>query len=64
MDSEKKTSAEWQKIYSNIEILSPDGWDKNNLKYSWDEEKITVTEYFSRRSKSKQYFKIKPKRKQ
>ena len=62
MNNEKKTSAEWQKIYSNIEILDPDGWDRSNYEYSWNKEKITVTEYFLRRSKSTQRLKIKPKK--
>ena len=34
-----KTSKEWQELYPEIKVLDPDGWDRENFKYSWFEEK-------------------------
>ncbi len=48
---ELKTSAEWQ-AQSLYEVINPDGWDRRNYTYSWNEEKITETEFFSRMSVS------------
>lgn len=45
----KKTSAEWIN-YFNYEILNPDGWDRKNFDYSWNKEKITMTEFKKRLS--------------
>ena len=46
MPEEKKlTSQEWYSIiYPNKEvvIMDPDGWDRQNFKYSWFEELITL----------------------
>ena len=43
----KKTSEEWQKECSVI-ILDPDGWDRVNFDYSWNEELITKSEFEKR----------------
>ncbi len=42
------TSNDWQKIYPEIKILDPDGWDRKNFNYSWYEELITFEEYNNR----------------
>ena len=44
---ELKTSAEWVKGY-NVHILDPDGWDRKNYNYSFNEEKITRKEFEKR----------------
>ena len=43
----KKTSAQWAKEYEKqgITILDPDGWDRINWEFSWEEEKISKTEF-------------------
>lgn len=41
---EKKTSEEWQQL-CNIIVYDPDGWDRQNYKFSWYEEKITRIEF-------------------
>lgn len=50
----KKTSAEWalQPNYEDVLILDPDGWDRTNFDYSWNEECITEYEFIARLSKS------------
>lgn len=47
-----KTSQEWQEIFYTIKVVDPDGWDRKNLQYSWNEEKITREEYSNRIEKS------------
>jgi hypothetical protein len=42
-----KTSAEWQKECDTI-VIDPDGWDRTNYEYSWNEEKITLEEFQKR----------------
>lgn len=44
----KKTSKEWQELNPNIVVLDPDGWDRSNFQYSWNEELITFEEYQKR----------------
>lgn len=48
--TEKKTSAEWisEATYQDITVLDPDGWDRTNYKYSWNEELITEGEFIAR----------------
>ena len=36
----KKTSAQWQSLYPYPKVLDPDGWDRKNYDYSWNEELI------------------------
>ncbi len=48
MNEEKKTSAEWIKQKPYLTILDPDGWDRKNFDYSFNQELITFEE-FSRR---------------
>lgn len=48
---ELKTSFEWQNI-KGIVIMDPDGWDRNNLYYSFYEEKISEAEYDRRAAAS------------
>lgn len=43
----KKNSNKWQKI-CYINILDPDGWDRKNYDYSWNDEKITRKEFEKR----------------
>ena len=46
---EKKTSKEWySRIASGIKILDPDGWDRSNYDYSFNQEKITKEEFKKR----------------
>lgn len=40
----KKVSSEWIKEY-NIKILDPDGWDRKNYDYSFNQEKIDRQEF-------------------
>lgn len=47
-DTDKRTSEEWQKVYSHIIVLDPDGWDRKNYQYSWFEEEITEEEFVNR----------------
>ena len=43
----EKVSSEWVKEY-NCQILDPDGWDRTNYDYSFNEEKITRKEFEKR----------------
>ena len=45
MNEEKKTSTEWIKQNPNLTILDPDGWDRKNYDYSFNQELITETEF-------------------
>ena len=47
-----KPSAEWQALKPKVIILDPDGWDRLNYEYSWNEELITEREYKNRRVQS------------
>ena len=50
-EERKLTSQEWYKIvYPNKEvvIMDPDGWDRQNFKFSWFEELITEQEFHKR----------------
>jgi hypothetical protein len=55
-----KTSDEWQKLFPEVEVLDPDGWDRQNFQYSWFEEKITKMQYEMRLSVSTCEWKAKP----
>lgn len=44
----RKTSEEWQKLYPDIIVYDPDGWDRINWQYSWHTELITKEEYDKR----------------
>lgn len=46
--SEKKPSQEWQKLIKEVVVLDPDGWDRCNYEYSWEQEEITLKEFFKR----------------
>jgi hypothetical protein len=49
MDKLKKTSVEWHKeLYPDYIILDPDGWDRTNYDFSFNEEKITEEEFKER----------------
>ena len=41
---DKHTSEEWQKIYPSPKVIDPDGWDRKNYNYSWNEELISEKE--------------------
>lgn len=47
-----KTSSEWQRIFPDIIVFDPDGWDRTHYDYSWNIEKISREEYERRRMKS------------
>jgi len=46
-----KTSEEWERE-SNFKVLDPDGWDRKNFEFSWNEELITEEEFEKRLSTS------------
>ena len=48
ISSKNKTSREWQEIYPDVRIVNPDGWDRSNFEYSWNEELISLEEYENR----------------
>lgn len=45
-----KTSLEWldEDEFNQIIIMDPDGWDRSNYKYSFEEEKISKNEFNKR----------------
>ncbi len=52
---ETKTSKEWYDLVykeHKLLILDPDGWDRKNYEYSFNEELITKEEFKQRVSKS------------
>lgn len=52
---ETKTSNDWYKEIPkehNVIILDPDGWDRKNYEYSFNEELITKEEFLMRISRS------------
>lgn len=52
---ETKTSKEWYEAIPsafNLKILDPDGWDRKNLVYSFNEELITKQEFLNRLQES------------
>lgn len=51
MEEIKKTSAEWQKDCEYI-VMDPDGWDRTNYDYSWNQEEITEQEFDKRLGQS------------
>lgn len=40
----KKTSAEWEKE-SDYKVIDPDGWDRTNYDYSFNQELVTKVEF-------------------
>lgn len=52
---EKKTSKEWYKLVPiefKLTILDPDGWDRTNYDYSFNQELITKNEFMNRLASS------------
>ena len=47
-EEELKTSEDWSKIFNNVIVLDPDGWERNNFQFSWFEELITERVYTNR----------------
>ncbi len=45
--SELKTSEEWN-VLEDYVVLNPDGWDRQNFRYSWFEEIISLEEFNKR----------------
>lgn len=43
----KRTSKDWNKIHQVL-IMDPDGWDRTNFEYSFNEELITEQEFNKR----------------
>jgi hypothetical protein len=44
---DKKTSSDWAEELGYI-IRDPDGWDRKNFQYSFNEELITKKEFYKR----------------
>ena len=40
-----KTSNDWAKDYPSLVIIDPDGWDRENFKFSFHEELVTRGEF-------------------
>ena len=43
-----RTSKEWNELLckpNEFQILDPDGWDRSNWEFSWNEELITKEEF-------------------
>lgn len=53
-----KTSWAWEKE-SEYVVLDPDGWDRKNYEYSWNQELITLDEFNKRLMQSTVYKKSK-----
>jgi hypothetical protein len=47
-----KTSEEWQREFKDLTIIDPDGWDRLNYEYSFNEELITRGEFRYRANRS------------
>lgn len=46
---EVRTSEEWMDFLKpGARVLDPDGWDRQNFNYSWNEEPITSEEFENR----------------
>jgi hypothetical protein len=43
----KKSSKQWQKLYPEVKVIDPDGWNRNDFENSWN-ELITLNEYNNR----------------
>ena len=55
----KKTSNEWQKLYPDIVVLDPDGWNRDKrFDFEWNKELITLEEYKLRVMRSTCKFKV------
>lgn len=55
MAEDRKTSREWERLAPKewkLVIMDPDGWDRTNYHYSFDEELITKEEFMNRVSRS------------
>ena len=54
MNTQRKTSKNWLKLdkYKGIIIIDPDGWNRQNYDYSFDEQRITQKEFERRLSYS------------
>ena len=51
-----KTSKDWKdELYPTVTILDPDGWDRTNLDWSFNEEFVTKEEFISRFCRSTIY---------
>jgi hypothetical protein len=48
--SDKRTSYHWMNHpdFEGIDLIDPDGWDRENLEYSFNEEKIDRFEFIHR----------------
>ncbi len=52
---ETKTSKEWIELIPEkykLQLLDPDGWDRNNFEYSFNEQKVTKQIFMDRLSLS------------
>lgn len=55
MNRKLKTSKEWNELVPKefmLRIMDPDGWDRSNWDYSFNEELITKEEFINRVSQS------------
>lgn len=41
-----KTAKDWQCTFPCVSILSPDGWGKENISKQWEEDLITLSQYY------------------
>ena len=46
-ETKLRTSSEWNKD-DNVEILDPDGWDRDDWVHSWYVEESSIVEYRNR----------------
>ena len=51
----RRTSEEWLRDRPNLVILDPDGWDREDYRFSFFEELITESEFEDRVCKSTCY---------
>lgn len=53
MKTDLRTSKEWAAYFENeIQIIDPDGWDRDNFDFSFNQEKITFEEFEYRACRS------------
>jgi len=64
MEDNLKTSKEWYALHredkGNVIIMDPDGWDRTNYEFSFNEELITQEEFSMRLGRSTVLFQKSP----
>jgi hypothetical protein len=51
-DAELKTSKDWYALSTGYVIMDPDGWDRTNYEYSFNQELISLADYKKRVGRS------------